>query len=459
MANFSPALFTRLYAGIIVAFVISIALTQHFFNDFFEQDALNDFVSDTHYIYVGLIDQLQQQPLDKNEYPQANFPFADEFIIDWRKFDNNIPLCELCEYIGDADGIKVYQLENDRLLAVYWIPQLNSQLLISDLENPIVGIDNDPVTFTGLTNFSVEVDIEVAIFSLFALTSLIIIGGFIYWPVRKLKKQILSLVETNHAFGRGELQARADENLTKPLNELASSFNLMASSINDSVKENQIFAQAVPHEVRTPLSRIQLAAGLLRRSCKNEQELALIENIDTYIDDIDELIGQIVAFTRLSAITEDDNFDAYQTIELRSFTQSRIKAVNTGNEDKHLLILLNIDEKISITTNPMYLRLLIDNLVKNALNHALSSISISVKNRDNNIMLTVEDDGTGIPSESFETIFFPFARLDKSRSRKTGGLGLGLAIAKATSKKMQASLEVSNNESGGAKFTCTFFAN
>ena len=84
------------------------------------------------------------------------------------------------------------------------------------------------------------------------------------------------------------------------------------------------------------------------------------------------------------------------------------------------------------------------------------NVKIVVKAIDCAFELSVEDDGPGVPIESQETIFFPFARLDKSRSRKTGGLGLGLAIAKAACKRMNSDLYVQNSQSGGAKFICKF---
>jgi signal transduction histidine kinase len=464
MTNLSPGLFTRLYASIIFAIVISVLLTQYSVDSIFEQDGLNDFINDTHHMYVGLTEQIIRQPPESGQYPIADFPFSDEFIVSWRKVDSKLPICESCDYIGNANGIDIYSLSEDRLVAVYWMPSLNAQLLITDRNEPIAITPEESAELNNLEELSVDydIDMEVIVFYIFVALCLLLIAGVIYWPIRQLQKQMMSLVEANNTFGQGELSVRASENLTKPLNELAASFNMMAASIEDSVKENQIFAQAVPHEVRTPLSRIQLASGLLRRSCNTEQELSLLDNIDTYIDDIDELIAQIVAFTRLNSIAEDEDFSVYQTIQLYSFIQSRIKAIfgakltTTEKPESDIRIDVEVDEQLVVTTNPMYIRLLIDNLLKNALSHAQSSVVISAQLISNKIELIVEDDGAGIPIQYFDTIFFPFARLDKSRSRKTGGLGLGLAIAKAATKKMYAELSVNNNVKGGAKFTCHF---
>lgn len=453
MANFSRLLplsfFTRLYISILAAIIFSFALTQYVVEDIMEQDSLNDFVRDTRYIYSEVNQQIEQNNIINVNNTSLEIPFSDDFIIHWLPLDESEPACSNCRFIENVQGIPTFELEEGRLLAVYIMTKLQAKLIIADRERGENIEDESDDEFESLIGLSVE---EV-VFVLFILILLLIISLTIYWPLRQLQKQINSLVSTTQTFGTGKLDVRANEQLTKPINTLAHSFNIMASSIADTVKENQIFAQAVPHEVRTPLSRIQLAAGLLRKNNADVNQLALLDNIDTYIDDIDELIGQVVAFSKLNTKQDEDEADFYQTIELKPFISARLQ---TLKPDSNINIELDIDESIEITTNPICLRLLLDNLVKNALSHSKSNVKIVVKAIDCTFELSVEDDGPGVPIESQETIFFPFARLDKSRSRKTGGLGLGLAIAKAACKRMNCELSVQNNHKGGAKFICKF---
>jgi signal transduction histidine kinase len=424
-------------------------LTQYFVDGLFEQDAINDFVRDTDYIYNELKKQVENDPSINYQNLNSNFPFADEFIISWRPFKPAFLPCIDCEFLGEADGINVYQLESDRLRVIYHFPKINALLFISDKIEPQLFSPENDSDIDEIAGLNVE---EIA-FYLFTIIVLLVIAGTIYWPVRQLQKQINALVDVNHLFGAGELNVRAQEQLTKPLNELAYSFNVMANSIADTVKENQIFAQAVPHEVRTPLSRIQLAVGLLRKKNTNKQAMQLLENIDTYIDDIDELISQVVSFSKLNSVIDENGADLYQRINFSAFIKSRLNAVKL---DELINIQTSLDESLEITTNPIYLRLLIDNLLKNAINHARSQIMVSLCMINDKVKISIEDDGPGIPAQFTETIFFPFARLDKSRSRKTGGLGLGLSIAKAASKRMNSVLSVENNQNGGSKFSCKF---
>ena len=444
--------FTRLYISIFSAIILSFLLTQYVVEDMMEQDAIHDFVRDTGHIYAEVNRQIIE---DRVKYPQKhvfNLPFMENFKVRWLPIDYKESVCLQCDYLSTIRGVEVFALENDgRLLAVHPLAKFNMQLIIEDEEytdSIATGYDNDEE----IENL-IGLNVEEAVFILFVIILLLIISLTIYWPVRQLQKQINGLVSSTQSFGAGKLDARADELLAKPLNTLAHSFNTMATSIADTVKENQIFAQAVPHEVRTPLSRIQLAAGLLRKDSTSEKELTLLDNIDTYIDDIDELISQVVAFSKLNAISEEDESDYYQSIELNAFVSSRITALAPKKE---INIVIDIEPSAEITTNPVYLRLLLDNLIKNAVSHSKQLIKISVAENDNNFVLTVEDDGPGIAKEFHDTIFFPFARLDKSRSRKTGGLGLGLAIAKSASQRMHSEITVENSLQGGAKFIVNF---
>ncbi|EDQ01748.1 sensor histidine kinase [Shewanella benthica KT99] len=248
---------------------------------------------------------------------------------------------------------------------------------------------------------------------------------------------------------------RASPKLSEPVKALATSFNQMAESITETVKENQIFAQAVPHEMRTPLSRIQLATGLLRKSSTEPQQVALLDNIDTYIDDIDELTKQVLTFSKLNAAIGEDKSISKQVIKLEAYLDERIIQLN---QDKTKNVILYCHQQ-ELECDPAYLRLMFDNLVKNAIRYAKSTVIICVEIKevnqaDTQLIITVADDGPGIAKEDFDTIFIPFSRLDKSQNQQTGGLGLGLAIAKAATKRMSGELSVSRPPDGGASFSC-----
>jgi signal transduction histidine kinase len=456
----SLSLFTRLYLSVAIAVIVSGTLSLIVIEKWDSQNEIDEFVFFTDYVYADLLKQGEIKPNNVQQDLDKNAKVIDVLSMSWQIVPIDTPPCDGCELIGRSGKVDVYRNELDQFMAVYTFLKSNTWLFIGDLETETVIFDESeglvyPEQYSEQyedEEYEVLSFDEIAPMLLLSIV-LITIASTIYWPIRALQNQIEKLIKIQHQFGAGDMNIKAEEQLARPLNELASSFNTMASSIKDTVNENQLFAQAVPHEVRTPLSRIQLAAGLLRKSNESKQAIELLDNIDTYIGDINELISQVVAFSRLNSTNEEGEFELYQSIELCGFIESRIKAIKC---EEKLRVIRLIDESLEITTNPVYLRLLVDNLLKNASIHAKAQILISLSTIKEQIELTIEDDGEGIPQESFDTIFMPFSRLDVSRSRKTGGLGLGLAISKAACKRMNSELIVDNNKTGGARFTCRF---
>jgi len=456
----SLSLFTRLYLSVAIAVIVSGTLSLIVIEKWDSQNEIDEFVFFTDYVYADLLKQGEIKPNNAQQDLDKSAKVIDVLSMSWQIVPIDTSPCDGCELIGRSGKVDVYRNELDQFMAVYTFLKSNTWLFIGELETETVIFDESeglvyPEQYSEQyedEEYEVLSFDEIAPMLLLSIV-LITIASTIYWPIRALQNQIEKLIKIQHQFGAGDMNIKAEEQLARPLNELASSFNTMASSIKDTVNENQLFAQAVPHEVRTPLSRIQLAAGLLRKSNESKQAIELLDNIDTYIGDINELISQVVAFSRLNSTNEEGEFELYQSIELCGFIESRIKAIKC---EEKLRVIRLIDESLEITTNPVYLRLLVDNLLKNASIHAKAQILISLSTINEQIELTIEDDGEGIPQESFDTIFMPFSRLDVSRSRKTGGLGLGLAISKAACKRMNSELIVDNNKTGGARFTCRF---
>lgn len=451
----SPSLFTRLYLTIAIAVIVSGSSSFFFIEKIHLQNTIDEYVIFTTDIYNVLLKEgkiIPNTPLkDLNE----DLHDVEGFLISWQYKFSDGPPCDECEILGQSGKVVVYQNKARQFFSLYKLPNVAAWLVIR--ENNLFDFDKDeeqaePVEQTIFSEYSLQDITELILL----FTVFITVAFAIYWPVRVIQRQIETLIQVQHQFGAGDMQVRASSNFTKPLDELAASFNTMASSISETVNENQVFAQAVPHEVRTPLSRIQLAVGLLSQNNNNAQQIALLDNIDSYIDDISELISQVVDFSKLNSIKDEDGISLYQEIKLGAFIESRIMVTKC---EENRAVIRQVDNALVLTTNPAYLRLLVDNLLKNAAIHSKNKIIISLNAFEGYTELSIEDDGDGIPKEYFDTIFIPFSRIDVSRSRKTGGLGLGLAISKAACNRMNSQLTVENNLTAGAKFTCRFFNN
>lgn len=453
MANYLPPLFTRLYLSLLTALFASIILTLYLSEQFLEQSDVVDFYDDSYQTFIEVTSDIQRTHLSAEQYINNSQGLHPQFDMTWKANWNADRDCSSCEFLSNIAGVSIYQLADEQLLAVYPLYQTNGSILIADRLPSSFLVD---APYRQQSSSLIELlrdDPAEFIPYLLLLVVIITIGTTLYFSVHRLQTQINQLVDTNKQFGKGNLHIRANQSYSEPVNELADSFNRMADAITETVKENQVFAQAVPHEMRTPLSRIQLATGLLRQRSQQNEALELLDDIDSYIDDIEKLTRQVLTFSKLNATSNQGDSQNKQLIKLDEYLQSRVKQLTTDNG---IIVNLNL-QPFQFECDPAYLRLMFDNLFKNALMYASTQVKVSTSFSHNRLIISVDDDGPGIDSQQFETIFLPFARLDRSRSQQTGGLGLGLAIAKAAARRIQGKLTVSRGHLGGANFSCQLF--
>ena len=437
-------------------------------DSFEEQEDFNELVAEMNFIFKEISVNAQRQINSAQQDIPLGFPLDNFLIAKLVNPEMNSVFCPSCQLITRINNTSYYQRHDGGYLVEFKLPNAKSNIIIIEKNKSELNPEDLPKDLA--EELAEELaegiiygqEIDLIFLSLILITSLFL-GIAIYWPIKNLQNQIKALIDTHQQFGSGDMQAKAKEDIQKPLDKLAHSFNDMAQAIADNVKERDTFSQAIPHEVRTPLSRIQLASGLIRRKSTDLDILALVDDVDNYVVDINELISQIVEYSKINSTIvagsiskSESEVDQFQTIELKSFIESRLQLLAKNQNKEYSLV---IDESLELTTNPFYLRLLVDNFIKNAFNYAQGEIKISANvtsfNNNQQLSITVEDDGIGVPLHDRETIFIAFARLDKSRSRKTGGLGLGLPIAKAAATKMAGKIVVSESPLGGALFSFT----
>ncbi|WP_196589113.1 ATP-binding protein [Aliivibrio fischeri] len=358
--------------------------------------------------------------------------FKLELLTQW---DGSSP-CDNCDKIFTIDSVPVYLNDNNLYIAVFPIPNTNNHFVFREhaefFSHDVPWYQNPTVLF------------------ILALTSCVIfvLCIAIYLPLRQLQKQTYNFQQVQMKFGDGKLAERANEKLPAPVGHLAKSFNKMANEIESRVIQSQIFAQAIPHEVRTPLSRIQLVNDLLRMKSQ-ATEAALHDDIDLYIEDINNLTTSIIMLSKLTSM-ESSFYETHRSnLNLSTFIPSRLAA----HPHHNLTVSTQISEGIVVRCDSTMARLVIDNLIKNAIKYTHTSVKISLIDHDTHLELSVEDDGSGIPESKRKEIFMPFARLDKSRNSKTGGFGLGLAITHAAITRLEWAIDITHSDMNGANFT------
>mgnify|MGYP000114535120 FL=1 len=437
MIKLPLSLFSRLYLGVAFVILCSVAVTRIAGEMVFKKEEFTHFSTTSQHIKELALQQTKDNPqLRLNGYklpPPFAFYFNAKFIqqSQWPSF------CQQCSFKAQTNNVEYFELEEGEHVARYLIDSGEYYLAVYEKTDEEHEGEMEELHLEELDHF------------LFLFLCLILMSISLYWPLKKVRQQIRGLNKAQKLFGAGDMSARANEDILRPLDEIATNFNHMADAIDKSVKERAVFSHAIPHEIRTPLSRIQLAAGVMRQQTSDENIGVLLDDVDKYIFDINELITQIVSYSKLTNSDSAEYYHHYESILLADFIDARMALIDAPQE---ISVQLNICHEAQITTNPVYLRLVIDNLIKNALIYAKSQVNIFVLIEFNEVVLLVEDDGSGIEPENYETVFIPFARLDSSRSRKTGGIGLGLSITKAATLNMRGSISIEKSNLGGAAF-------
>lgn len=289
------------------------------------------------------------------------------------------------------------------------------------------------------------------------LLLVLVLGGVLavalFLALREVDSNLRTVESVAVRIARGEMGARVQAGEGKLVTRLASSFNGMAEHIQRLVQVQREMIHAVSHELRTPVARIRFGVQMIE-DCQDQAALQKqLDGIDGDIQELDELIDEILTYARLEqggpvfSLQENSVTDIVrQVISEQQMVRSELNI--EGNIDE-------ISERWAMSDiEPRYLHRAIQNLVGNAGRYAAGKVLVSCHFDEDNCRIDVEDDGPGIPEQDWEKVFTAFARLDDSRTRTSGGYGLGLSIVRRILYWHGGHAFVSRSDTlGGAKFS------
>jgi two-component system sensor histidine kinase CpxA len=244
---------------------------------------------------------------------------------------------------------------------------------------------------------------------------------------------ILHLQTVSRRIASGDLTARVRARLTSGRDEIADlskDFNLMAEQIETLLQSQSQLLQAISHEMRSPLARLTLAAGLAKGACTTQSD-RLLERIETEAERIEQMLAQLLTLARL-----DRGATSFprSPVELSLLLSDIVSDANfEGSAIKRSVILTHADPCL-VDGSDALLRSAIENVIRNAIRYTRQSSTVEVSLKLDNTtgqdfaVINVTDEGPGIPSAELSQIFKPFYRVSSARERETGGTGLGLAI-------------------------------
>lgn len=288
---------------------------------------------------------------------------------------------------------------------------------------------------------------QLVIMVALAVLSIITVAAyFIIHPLEsKLKKMELAV----RRIRGGDLSARAQVQGSDEISQLAHAFNGMAEHTQRLLDSQREMTRAVSHELRTPVARLRFGMEMMADTDDAEQRFDQLQLLDQDVEQLNQLIDEILTYAKLEQGTPSLKFDIMDLRSLLHRVENETAALNTG----HQIQVVDEGADVRIEAELRYLHRVLQNLAGNAVRYAKSRVRLSGGVQGNSAWVRVEDDGPGIPEKDRERIFEPFARLDDSRTRASGGYGLGLSIVQRIAFWHGGSMEVGQSaDLGGASF-------
>jgi two-component system OmpR family sensor kinase len=253
---------------------------------------------------------------------------------------------------------------------------------------------------------------------------LVVVAAVSLWFTRRLVRPLGELAEAARQFGSGNTKARADLHRDDELGDVGRAFDDMADRTSALISSQRQLMADVSHELRTPLARIRVALELAAEDPEGAKDVIADVGID--LDEIDQLINDILTTARLDAEGSTGSHTPTEVGELAENAVSRFEARHPGRKLERSIA----GTEISIDCDPVLLRRALDNLLDNAAKYSDAPVTLEVVPNGKSITFAVVDTGIGMSAADLERAGTPFWRSDVSRTRKTGGVGLGLALAR-----------------------------
>lgn len=274
------------------------------------------------------------------------------------------------------------------------------------------------------------------------------ISGHALRPIRVFSDKIEEVQAQNLS------DSRIEENNVKELNQLGISYNKMLERLSEAFEIQRQFTANAAHELRTPLALMQVQLDLYNSAShpgNDADTLQTIKMVTEQNDKLNRMVKTLLDMSELQTVGRDDK------IILDAIVEEVLADLEPLAVEKNIKLIGKCEDATMIGSDILIYRL-VYNLVENAIkyNHPLGQVTVTAYQRNKHVYLSVEDTGSGIPKELRERVFEPFFRVDKSRSRELGGVGLGLAFVREIVRVHDGSICIKSGKTGGTIFEVTF---
>ena len=286
--------------------------------------------------------------------------------------------------------------------------------------------------------------IITAVLALLGGVATYFISGHALRPLREFSDKIEKVQAQNLA------DSRIEENQVKELNQLSVSYNRMLERLSDAFEIQRQFTANAAHELRTPLALMQVQLDLYHSNGHPDNDadtVQMIKMVTEQNDRLNKMVKTLLDMSELQTVGRNDK------IILDAIVEEVLADLEPLAVEKNIKLIGKCEDATMVGSDILIYRL-VYNLVENAIkyNHSGGQVTVTADRKEKHVYLSVKDTGTGIPEELKEHVFEPFFRVDKSRSRELGGVGLGLALVREIVRVHDGSITVKSNPSGGTIF-------
>ena len=280
---------------------------------------------------------------------------------------------------------------------------------------------------------------------------LILTAGLVcYGLARYLSSPIGKIRKATKRFAEGDLQTRVGAQIGKRRDELASlarDFDEMAERIENLLTSQKRLTQDISHELRSPLARMNVALELAKQKSVNETTAPLLTRIETESNRLNEMIGRLLILSKLESGARDFN---KQKVNLTKLVETVAADADFEAKANNKVVKILEKQDCYVFGNENLLRSAVENVLRNAVRYTKenTAVEILLRNGGGQAKIAVRDYGEGVPEAELEKLFRPFYRIGEARERKTGGIGLGLAIAERAVHAHEGTIKAQNTENG-----------
>jgi two-component system sensor histidine kinase RstB len=284
---------------------------------------------------------------------------------------------------------------------------------------------------------------------LLPLLCLVLVGVGIALVIVPMQRQLVAVERATQLLSDGDLDARAQLPTHGPLSDLGHRFDEMAERVQTVLENNEDLMRAVSHELRTPIARLLFALDLVRSAETDEKREEHLAKAEASVEELGELSAELLELARLGETSPKLSMEPIDLgdVARRAYSAEMDACAETALREVE-------GESVPVSADRRLVTRAVANVVRNARRHGGGTVKVSLERVGDRARVHVDDDGPGIPLEERQRVLEPFQRLDESRNRESGGVGLGLAISRRIVERHGGAIEIDESPTlRGARVT------